>query len=509
MSESKLPKGPDFSQGVRISELTKTITRGRVGDQAAILIRKGPETFVLGAICSHYHAHLANGLLDGHEIHCPWHHACFDIRTGEALRAPAFSPIPSWVVEEADGIVYARDKQPQSRRPLKQPAPRDLDAIVIVGGGAAGFAAADQLRRRDFKGSVTVLSDEGELPIDRPNLSKEFLAGTAPEEWVPMRSESFYQKRGIDVRVGKRVVELDVEAHSLTLEGGEKIPYGRLLLATGAEANRLSLPAAGDLPIHTLRSMSDARAIISRAGDSRRAVVVGASFIGLEVAAALRQRGLEVHVVAPDRKPLERVLGPQLGDFIRTLHESHGVVFHLEQTVASVEGKSVRLKNGETIPADLVVAGVGVHPRVDLAQGAGLAIDRGVLVDRHFRTSHPHVFAAGDIARWPDARTGDPIRVEHWVVAERQGQVAALNMLGESTEYADAPFFWSAHYDVQINYVGHAEGFDEIVVDGDIDARNCTVRYKKQGQLRAAASIGRDVENLRIELELERIGNPA
>jgi NADPH-dependent 2,4-dienoyl-CoA reductase/sulfur reductase-like enzyme len=256
--------------------------------------------------------------------------------------------------------------------------------------------------------------------------------------------------------------------------------------------------------MHTLRSLADCRAIIERAKTARRAVVLGASFIGLEVAAALRTRDIEVHVVAPEKRPMERILGPQMGDFIRSLHEQHGVVFHLEETALAVEENQVRLKSGRVLDADFVVAGVGVRPRTALAEGAGLTIDRGVAVNAYLETSAPEIFAAGDIARWPDPHSGESIRVEHWAVAERQGQVAALNMLGEREKFTAVPFFWSQHYDIPINYVGHAEAWDELAIEGDIAAKDCLLRFKRKGRTLAVASIYRDLESLQAEVAMER-----
>jgi NADPH-dependent 2,4-dienoyl-CoA reductase/sulfur reductase-like enzyme len=378
------------------------------------------------------------------------------------------------------------------------------DRIVIIGGGAAGFAAAEKLRRVQYQGSIVMLSNEDAAPVDRPNLSKDYLAGNAPENWLPLRPDNFYAEQEIELKLNATVSGIEPGARHVLLSNGSTVPYDRLLLATGAEPIRLSIPGA-DLPhVHTLRSLADCRAIIERTKTARRAVVLGASFIGLEVAASLRARDIEVHVVAPEKRPMERTLGPQMGDFVQSLHTEHGVVFHLEDVPSAVDDRRVRLKSGGTLDADLVIAGIGVRPRTELAEKAGLALNRGVSVDAYLETSAPGIFAAGDIARWPDPYSGDDIRVEHWVVAERQGQTAALNMLGHREKFAAVPYFWSQHYDVPINYVGHAESWHELTVDGDIAARDCIVHYKRNGRVLAVASIFRDVESLEAEVAMER-----
>jgi NADPH-dependent 2,4-dienoyl-CoA reductase/sulfur reductase-like enzyme/nitrite reductase/ring-hydroxylating ferredoxin subunit len=497
------PAGPDLSKGVAPSDFSGNMLLGHVGDEEVLLVRSGSEIFAIDAHCSHYHGPLAEGVVDGEHVRCPWHHACFDLRTGEATHAPAFNALAVWKVEREGERIVVRNK-------LEQPKPRIrgvVDApsrIVIVGGGAAGFAAAEMLRRQDYRGSIVMLSQEKAAPVDRPNLSKDYLAGSAPEDWLPLRPDDFYREAQIDLRLGAEVGSIDTKAKQVLLTGGEGIPYDRLLLATGAEPVRLPIPGADQPHVHLLRSLADCRAIIASAKDARRAVVIGASFIGLEVAAALRARDIEVHVVGLEQRPMERVLGAEMGDFVRALHEEHGVIFHLGDTVNAIEGKRATLKNGGTIEADLVVVGVGVRPRLTLAEKAGLAIDRGVKVDAYLETSVPGIYAAGDIARWPDRHSGEAIRVEHWVVAERQGQTAARNMLGLREEFEAVPFFWSQHYDVPINYVGHAETWDEIAIDGDIGAKDCLVRYKSRGRVLAVASIYRDVASLETEISMEK-----
>jgi NADPH-dependent 2,4-dienoyl-CoA reductase/sulfur reductase-like enzyme/nitrite reductase/ring-hydroxylating ferredoxin subunit len=500
--EQASPAGPDLTQGVALNDFTGQTLSGHVGDLEVLLVRSGPEIFAIDAHCSHYHGPLAEGIVVGDSIRCPWHHACFDLRTGEATRAPALTPLAVWQVEYEGDRIFVRQRREQSKPRGRAP----IDApgkIVIIGGGAAGFAAAEMLRRREFRGSIVMLSNDAAPPVDRPNLSKDYLAGSAPEDWLPLRPDDFYVDAGIDLRLETEVASIDTKARNVILAGGGALAYDRLLLASGAEPVRLPIPGADQPHVFTLRSLADCRAIIGSVNGARRAVVIGASFIGLEVSAALRARGIEVHVVAPEQRPMERVLGPEMGDFVRALHEEHGVVFHLEDTVAAIDGKRATLKSGSVLEADIVIVGVGVRPRLALAEQAGLKLDRGVAVNAFLETSIPGIYAAGDIARWPDPHSQESIRVEHWVVAERQGQTAARNMLGQREIFDAVPFFWSQHYDVPINYVGHAEKWDEIAIDGDIAARDCLLKYKSNGRVLAVASIYRDLASLQAELAME------
>jgi NADPH-dependent 2,4-dienoyl-CoA reductase/sulfur reductase-like enzyme len=376
--------------------------------------------------------------------------------------------------------------------------------VVIVGGGAAGLAAADILRREGYDGAVTIISADGDPPVDRPNLSKDFLAGEAQDDWIPMWPPDLYARRRIELLLGSRVSSVDLVNRAVLLEDGSRRAFGSLLIATGAEPVRLPIPGAAPAPVFYLRSFADSRAIIDRAQSAKHAVVVGASFIGLEVSASLRTRGVAVDVVAPEQRPLERVMGPEVGRFVQALHEANGVVFHLGQTVTGITGRSVTLSGGGLLDADFVVMGVGVRPSVAVAERSGLAIDRGIAVNEYLETSAPGIFAAGDAARWPDPHTGDRIRVEHWVVAERQGQTAARNMLGKRERFDAVPFFWSQHYDVTIRYVGHAERWDAVHIDGSLDARDASISFLRGGRRLAVATIARDRESLRAEVELER-----
>ncbi len=496
-------QGPDLAAGVPASKLAAAgMLQGRVGPDDVLLVREGERVFAVGAYCTHYHGALVDGLVVDGSVRCPLHHACFSLASGAALRAPALAPLDRWRVERVGDTLFVREKLPDA--PAPSAPPESPSSIVIVGGGAAGLAAADTLRKHGYAGPVAMISADADPPVDRPNLSKDYLEGTAQEDWIPLWPSDRFAEERVELILGTRVTSIDPTARTLTLENGARRDYGALLLATGAEPVRLAIPGGG-ANVLLLRSFADSRAIVARVANAKRVVVVGASFIGLEVAASLRGRGIAVDVVAPDRVPLERVMGPDVGAFVKSVHESRGVVFHLEETVASIDGRTVRLSGGGTLDADFVVAGIGVRPSLALAEMAGLALDRGVVVNEFLETSAPGVFAAGDIARWPDPHSGAPIRVEHWVVAERQGQAAARNMLGLRERFDAVPFFWSQHYDVTIRYVGHAEQWDAARVDGSLAARDATVTFTRGGRTLAVATIGRDRACLEAERALEQL----
>ncbi|HEY6218775.1 MAG TPA: FAD-dependent oxidoreductase [Gemmatimonadaceae bacterium] len=499
--------GPDFGAGVPADSIKpgeKLV--GHAAGDSVLLVRVGDEYFAIGSSCTHYGGPLGEGVVVGDTVRCPWHHACFSVRTGEALCAPALNPVPRWHVAVRDDKVFVTEKI--ERDPLAPTYPiragkKAPERVVIVGAGAAGTAAAEMLRRCGYHGSLTLIDAEPDSPYDRPNLSKDYLAGNAPEEWIPIRPPDFYAQHQIEVVRGS-VTRIDAAKKEVTVEGQKPLRFDALLLATGAEPVKLPLPGADQPHVHYLRSLADSRAIIAATKTSKQAVVIGTSFIGLEVAASLIARKLEVHVVAPEAIPLERVLGEQLGRFIKSFHEEKGVQFHLGRKPQSIERNAVVLDDGSKLSADLVVIGVGVRPRLTLAESAGLTIDKGVVVNEYLETSAPGIYAAGDIARWPDPHSGEKIRVEHWVVAQRMGQTAARNILGARERFDDVPFFWSAHYDVSVNYVGHAEKWDSVKVDGKPEDRDVAVRFEQGGKLLALASIYRDQQSLEAEIAMEQ-----
>jgi NADPH-dependent 2,4-dienoyl-CoA reductase/sulfur reductase-like enzyme/nitrite reductase/ring-hydroxylating ferredoxin subunit len=507
MSNQSETHGPDLTGGVPANSLAEGAPLlGHVQREPVILVRRGPEIFAIGARCSHYGGPLADGLVVDDTVRCPWHHACFSLRTGEALGAPALSPVAGYEIVQRDDQVFVTGKRSKAgsvRRVARPgaPAPR---SVAIVGAGAAGNSAADELRLLGFEGAIALFDRDREAPYDRPNLSKDYLAGTVQEALLPLQPSGYYEERGIELVRGRQVAALDPGRKRLTFDDGTEREFGAIVLATGADPVRLALSGESGPPVHYLRTLADSRAIIKSAEGARRAVVLGASFIGLEVAASLRARKIEVHVVAPDRRPLERVLGPEMGDFIRGLHEQHGVVFHLGAKASGVTRAGVMLEDGGRLDADFIVAGIGVRPATALAEQAGLRVEKGIVVDAHLETATPGVFAVGDVARWPNPRGGGLMRIEHWVLAQRQGQAVARTIVGDRARFTDVPFFWSQHYDISINYVGHAERWDAIEVDGSLEAHDGSVRYRSGGRVLAVASIFRDRENLEAEVAMER-----
>lgn len=503
MSDEKKPEGPDLHKGVPAKDVTEGgMLAGRVGDEAVLIARVDGALYAVGATCTHYQGPLAEGIaLDG-TVRCPWHHARFCLKTGEAVGAPAIDPVACYAVEEKDGTITVAAKK--KAKPHAKVEASDVKKVVIVGGGAAGFAAAEMLRRRGYAGALTLLSADQDAPYDRPNCSKDYLAGEAEAAWMPLREDRFYQDNAIDLRLKTEALSLDLKARTVRLKGGGDLAYDALILATGAEPRRPDVPGFDGPNVHLLRSLKDADAIIAAAQKARTAAVIGSSFIGLEVAASLRTRKLDVHVIAPEEIPFEKVLGREIGQWVLDEHRKKGVVFHLGRTAKAYRDGAVVLDQGELVKADLVVLGLGVKPRTALAKAAGLKLDDkgGVLVDDRLRAAEG-VYAVGDIAAYPDQASGRTIRVEHWVHAQRQGQHVARVILGEDQAYSAPPFFWSAHYGASIRYVGHAEDFDPPTVKGEVEKQDAEVDYDKDGMRLAVSTLNRDRASLKAEAAFE------
>jgi NADPH-dependent 2,4-dienoyl-CoA reductase/sulfur reductase-like enzyme/nitrite reductase/ring-hydroxylating ferredoxin subunit len=480
------------------------------GDTRILLARVGGEFHAVGATCPHYGAPLAEGALCGTRVVCPWHHACFDVATGALAEPPALDSLPRYEVRVEGGRVLARvPDRAEDRVPprMSRRDPSDARLFVILGAGAAGYAAAQTLREDGFRGRVALVTREDRAPYDRPNLSKDYLQGHAEPEWMPLRPEEFYKEHDIELLCGREATRVDAAAKTVTFHGGDTLSYDALLVATGGSARRLNIPGSDLKNVCLLRSFSDADSVIETARRSKRCVVVGSSFIGMEAAASLRARGLDVTVVSPSREPFESVLGAEVGALFRRAHEEQGVKFKLGSVVYRFEGASVveavTLEGGERIETDMVVAGVGVYPATGFLEGVSLQEDGSVVVDAHMRAAEG-LYAAGDIASFPDPRTGARARIEHWRTAQQQGRVAAHNMVGKDTAFDGVPFFWTRQFDTGLLYVGHASQWDEIIYAGDVAAQDFIAFYVKDGRALAAAGVGRDRDMAALE-ELFRL----
>jgi NADPH-dependent 2,4-dienoyl-CoA reductase/sulfur reductase-like enzyme/nitrite reductase/ring-hydroxylating ferredoxin subunit len=494
----KLTEETKFVEGVPVAfPLGKTTVLG---------VRLDGAIHVCGGKCTHYGSSLERGFLRGSIITCPSHTARFDVKTGRMESAPALDNLKCYETKVEHGDVYVR------AAPRVPPRPRPETAgqtFLIIGAGAAGNAAAETLRQDGFSGQVTMISPEETLPYDRPNLSKEFLAGKGKPEWLPLRSPGFYEEQHIDLKLGHKVTGVDFKARAVTLENGDRLNWDRLLLATGGIPRPLEVPGKGKEGVFLLRSRRDAEAIIDAAQRARTAVVIGASFIGLEVASSLRQRDLEVRVVAPEAIPLQRIFGERIGTWLRGIHEDHGVQFHLGQTAAEILGpdsvEAVRLEDGTVVKADLVVVGIGIKPALDYLTGTDIVQGNGIPVDACLRTRAEGVYAAGDIAAVPYGPSGQLVRVEHWTVAERQGQHAARAMLGSMEPYQEIPFFWTRQFDMSLTYLGWADTFDQVAYRDPVGNEGFLAGFYSDGTLRAVASLRRNV-NLTVVCELLKAG---
>ncbi len=459
--------------------------------QKVLLLRDGDAVRAVGGTCTHAGGPLAEGVRDGTRIVCPWHKAAFCARTGAVLDPPALDPLQRYEVRLDGGRVLL--SKPEAA-PAKPAAGGDERCFVIVGAGAAGAIAAQTLREEGFAGRVVMLDSVNRVPYDRTTLSKYALSGQKGGEKSPLQSQSFYREHRIERRTAT-VTGLDPATRRITCDDGTVLPYDAALLATGGVPSRPKLPGAELENVFTLRSRSDADAILAQAERSERVVVLGASFIGLEVAASLCERGLDVTVVGKEAAPLDKQLGPEVGAAFAALHESRGVRFRLGANITALEGggavAAVMLEGGERIPADLVVIGFGVRPATGFVEGVKQREDGGLAVDAELRAADG-LYAAGDIAGFPLRGDGEPIRVEHWRVAEQQGRVAALNMLGRAVRYDAVPVFWTIQYLKRLDYVGHASKWDSVVVHGDLGKPDFLAYYVADGKVAAAAGLGRD-----------------
>ncbi|MFP4529234.1 MAG: FAD-dependent oxidoreductase [Candidatus Kapaibacterium sp.] len=486
----------------------------KAGDHQFLLARQNDKYYAVAGHCNHYGAPFDNAAFHDHKVTCPWHHAAFDVRTGKHLEPPAIDSIPSLDLEIEDGDIYiiVPDDYKEFRMPdMKVPDHVDEElTYVIIGAGAAGNAAAQTLREDGFPGRIIMFTREEHLPYDRPNLSKDYLSGNAPREWMPLRDDDFFEKNKIDLRRGIEIRKINVAEHMVSFTDGGWQSFHKLLIATGGEPIRLDLPGSDLGRVETLRTLDDCDRIISQITDAKKAVIVGASFIGMETADSLTRRGLDVTVVAPESTPFEFTMGKDIGRIVREEHEKNGVKFRMGRKPKRFEGdnlivRKVVLDNDDVLDADIVIMGIGVRPTVsDLTRELRLNDDGGVIVDQYLRAAE-EVFAAGDIATYKDFRTGELNRIEHWRHAHQQGIVAAHNMAGKNVPYKKVPFFWTRQAGLGLKHVGTPGKWDETIIDGDMKNREFVVYFVRKGMITAAAGINRNHEIAAIE-ELMKIG---
>lgn len=449
----------------------------------------------VGAKCPHAGGPLAEGVLHGTTVICPWHKAAFDLVSGHRREPPAMDDLPYYPVREAEGVIRVELTPKQTRPPLPNlSSGRNRRCFLILGAGAAGVSAAQCLREEGFTGRIVMISKEARLPYDRTRLSKYDLSGREGSEKTPLLDADFYERQRIERRQGL-VTGIDLRAKRVNLAGGTELSYDAALIALGSEPRPLPFPGS-ELPgVFVLRRPEDTEAIVAAARHARRVVVIGAGFIAMEAAASLRERGLEVTIAAPDKAPLASRLGAEIGHAFQELHERKGVTFRLGMRVAAIEGdgwvRQVALQDGSVLPADLVVAGLGVTPMTAPVRTITLLDDGGIPVDAHLRVSDD-LYAAGDLAAFPLTSGEGLVRVEHWRVAQQHGRVAALNMLGRRQAYEAVPVFWTILYHQRLDYLGHAADWDEIVIDGNPEELDFLAMYVRQGQVAAIAGWNRD-----------------
>ena len=470
-----------------------------------LLVKTGGTVHACGGKCTHYGVPLKDGVLLGHVLTCPGHNARFDVSTGKAEAPPALENLAHYETKVERGKVFIRKAgkgASSAREPSTKVSAKKKETYIIVGAGAAGNAAALTLRRNGYEGRLIMVTAESELPYDRPNLSKDFLTGEVKREWMSLGPPELYKNLQIEVWTGHKAINLDARNKTVSFAHESQIGFDKALLATGGIPRSPGIPGTESPGFFLLRSLSDAEAILKNLEGAGEAVVIGSSFIGLEVAASLRTRNVAVHVVSPDAVPLARVFGGKIGARIRGIHEKQGVVFQLgvsvDEIAANGKRKIVKLSNGKSIPADIVIAGIGVVPAVTYLLDSGLVESGAVPVKGTLETKAEGIFAAGDIAIVPDPLSGKTRRIEHWVEAERQGRHAALAMLGAKEPYAEVPFFWTKQYDTALKYVGHAKSFDRVVYRGKVEEDDFIAGYYEKEKIQAAAGCGRSTDIILI-----------
>ena len=468
------------------------------GGRKVLLARFENKYWAIAPECPHAGASLAEGVIKEGRVVCPWHNACFSLRTGELLEPPALEGVACYPTSVEAGTVYVELSEQKTVGPELSEEVAGDRTFVILGGGAAGCAAAQMLRQMKFSGRIILISESEQPPYDRTKLSKAYLQQDEAGDVDLLKPISFYKRYNIMLKTATKATKLSAKTQTITCDDGETIQYDALLLATGGKVKKIPMDGSDLEGVFTLRRAQDARAILNASKLAKKVVVVGSGFIGMEVASSLNQQGLEVTVVTPDSVPFKKVLGERVGRLMMQIHESHGVSFRLESKVTAFRGdgsvSAVELESGEVLPADMVVVGIGVQPATEFIEGIELdEDDQSVPVNQYLQAA-PNVYAAGDIAQFPHFMTGKPVRIEHWRLAMQHGRTAAQNMTGENVAFKSVPFFWTGQYDVKLRYIGHAEQWDEVVIQGSLEDKSFLAFYIKENQTLAVSGIGRDRE---------------
>ncbi len=482
-----------------------------------LLCKSNGKFYALGAKCPHYGASLSEGLLHEGKIICPWHHAAFELESGDVIEPPSRDCLEIFELElrEDEIIVRIPSEFSGSREcEMTEYDPESDDrTFVILGAGAAGTSAAETLRKNGFKGKIVMISKEERLPYDRPNLSKEYMQGIAEESWMPLHSEDFYDEKGIELKLGVEAMSVSIGEKTVSMRNADKIKFDKLLIATGGSPRKLNADGVSPEGVFTLRSYDDADNILGKADSAKKAVVVGASFIGMEMASSLRDRHIDVTVVAPESVPFEYVLGEDVGKLIRNAHEKKGVNFKLGKTVKEFKGENavekVVLDDGDELNADLVVIGIGVEPAAEFIDAVDKGDDGSIKVDEFFEVTDD-IFAAGDIASFPYWRSGEELRIEHWRTAEQQGAIAARNMLGERIPFKGVPFFWTNQAGLYMGYAGHASEWENVIIHEDSESGKFIAYYVHNGTINAvlANSMEREIDIIDELMRINKMPAP-
>lgn len=488
-----------MQQAARFDSLPEDrATRVCIADTPMLLIRRGDQVHAFSADCPHAGAPLEEGAICNGRIVCPWHKATFAVADGSLIEPPALTGLKRYpvVIENGNVLVSPHEQSVPAREPRA-----DTRTIAVIGAGAAGAAACATLREAGFDGRLLLIGPEHGMPYDRTALSKFVLAGDmSPEEIPPLLPDDFLSTHRIE-RIEASVEKLDAGAKQIDLSNKLTLNYDAALICTGGVPKPMNVPGS-DLPgIFMLRSQADAAAILASLEGAQRALIVGASFIGLEVASSLKKRGMDVTIVAPGKVPLSAQFGDELGRMFQRLHEKNGVVFRMESKIEAFirhdGGLTAQLDSGEKLPADVVIIGTGVRAATDFLHGVVRAEDGGIPVDSSMRAA-PDLYAAGDIAQFPLPRSGQTLRIEHWRVAQQHARVAALNLAGGDEHYTGVPYFWTYHFGKRFDYIGHASEHDDVVIDGDLDAQLFIAYLLKDGQVAAAVACEREAPAARL-----------